>query len=129
MRNLRSVAHGDSAMPRLQPHPRYLATSGVVLLGVLRLWIGVGLLCLIATPVAVWHNHYIGWLPWWLLVAPTLSLALARRQPIAAALSSFLVRRRRRRKPSIRRSQARRGAVAILRKRLQVPCVEAVVGR
>lgn len=116
-------------MPRLEPHPRYLVASNVMLLRVLRLWIIVGVLCLIATPITAWHNHYIGWLPWWLLVAPMFSLALARRQPIAAALSAFLVYGRRRRKPSTRRSPVRRGAIANPRQGRSAAFGEALIGR
>jgi hypothetical protein len=64
----------------------------------LRLWLTFGLLAL-AIPGALQYNHYIGWLPYWLCLAPAFSLALLHRRRLAAASSAFLlVRGRRRRK-------------------------------
>lgn len=72
----------------------------------LRLWLTLGLAAL-AIPGALQHNHYIGWLPYWLCLAPAVSLALLHRRRLASASSAFLlVRGRRRRKPLQR--QARR---------------------
>jgi hypothetical protein len=74
----------------------------------LRLWFTLGLLSL-AVPGAPSYNHYIGWLPYWLCLAPAVSLALLHRHRLVAASSAFLlVRGRRRRKPPPR--QARRFA-------------------
>ena len=73
----------------------------------LRLWFSLGLLALFV-PGAMSHNHYIGWLPYWLCLAPAVSLALLHRHRLAAASTAFLARGRRRRKPSPR--QARRFA-------------------
>lgn len=64
----------------------------------LRFWFIAGLLSLLV-PGAVAHNHYIGWLPYWLCLAPAVSLALLHRHRLVAASSAFLVRARRRRKP------------------------------
>ena len=72
----------------------------------LRLWFSLGLLALFV-PGALSYNHYIGWLPYWLCLAPAVSLALLHRHRLVAASSAFLlVRGRRRRKPL--RRQARR---------------------
>jgi hypothetical protein len=81
----------------------------------LNAWAAIGTLGLLLIPPGIWHNTYFGWLPYWLLVAPCISLVLLHRQSIAAALSAFLVRGRRRRKPSMRR-QARRRPVAAQRR-------------
>ena len=74
-------------MPNLELHPRYLAPTALDPSRLLQLWIALGALTLIALPGANWHNHAIGWLPYWLVLAPALSLALARRHRIAAALA------------------------------------------
>lgn len=120
-------------MPRLEPHPRIPADFDATFLRLLHVWIGAGSLSLIWLPFADWHNHAIGWLPYWLLVAPLISLALLRRQRIAAALSAIstllVVRGRRRRKPAAYRRVARRGAVASLRKRSVVRPAAALILR
>lgn len=64
---------------------------------ILRLWLTFGLAAL-ALPGALQHNHYIGWLPYWLCLAPAFSLALLHRRRLAAVSSAFLARGRRRRK-------------------------------
>ena len=64
----------------------------------LRVWFAFGLVAL-PIPGALQHNHWIGWLPYWLVLAPALSLLLLHRHRIAAALPAFLARGRRRRKP------------------------------
>ncbi len=97
-------------MPRLEPHPRYLdrLTLLAPLDRVLRLWLAAGVFALLV-PGALQFNHYIGWLPYWLIVAPAISLALLHRHRLAAASSALLlVRGRRRRKPSAQRLHARR---------------------
>ncbi len=108
-------------MPRLEHQPRYFADLDAAFLRLLHAWIGVGLLSLIWLPLGDWHNHAIGWLPYWLLVAPLISLVLLRRQRIAAALSAIstvlVVRGRRRRKPAAYRRAARRDGVASARTR------------
>jgi hypothetical protein len=74
----------------------------------LALWLRLGIATLLLVPLHAWNNAMIGSLPYWLLVAPSISLALLHRQRIAAALSAFLVRGRRRRKPSARQQASRR---------------------
>jgi len=59
----------------------------------LRLWFAFGLVAL-PIPGALQHNHWIGWVPYWLVLAPALSLALMHRHRLLAALPA---RRRRRR--------------------------------
>jgi hypothetical protein len=78
----------------------------------LRLWLTAGLLAL-TIPGALQYNHYIGWLPYWLCLAPALSLALLHRRRLAMASSAFLlVRGRRRRKPLQRQARRTRRGVA-----------------
>lgn len=66
-------------------------------LALLRAWLSVGVVLLILLPPSQWHNAAIGWLPYWLMAAPAISLALLQRRRLAAALTAFLVRGRRRR--------------------------------
>jgi hypothetical protein len=66
-------------------------------LALLRAWISLGLVAMVLTPATAWTSHSVGWLPYWAVVAPALSLALLRRHFIAAALAAFLARRPRRR--------------------------------
>ena len=82
----------------------------VLLSTLLQAWLAAGLLLLALQSPEQWHNHYIGSLPYWLAVAPSLCLALLHRDRLAAALSAFLVRGRRRRNLSrpLRAASARR---------------------
>lgn len=73
---------------RVQADPR---------LALLRAWLSLGVLVLLLTPVSAWHSHSIGWLPYWCVVAPSLSLALLRRRAIVAALAVRFAPVRRRR--------------------------------
>ena len=57
----------------------------------LRAWIALGVLSLFFVP---WQNAYIGWLPYWLVIAPAISLALLHRQRLAAAWRTHARRRR-----------------------------------
>lgn len=38
-------------------------------------WLTVGALVLLALPSAHWHNTWVGWLPFWLVLVPALPLA------------------------------------------------------
>lgn len=79
----------------------------------LQRWLALGALGSILSPALRGNNTYIGWLPFWLLLAPLLLLVLVHRDRLAAASTVFLVRSRRRRVffriPQARR--ASRGAV------------------
>ena len=89
-----------SRLEALRPHasdPR---------LALLRGWLSVGVVLLVLLPPSQWHHATIGWLPYWLLVAPLISLALLRRRRLAAALAAFLDRGRRRRNSFTRRGRA-----------------------
>lgn len=60
-------------------------------------WLGLGATASLLAPALRGYNVYVGWLPFWLLAAPAILLALTHRHRLAAALSAFLVGRRRRR--------------------------------
>lgn len=45
-------------------------------------WLGIGALVLALLPAAQWHNLWIGWLPYWLVLVP--ALLLVRRVPLVA---------------------------------------------
>ena len=87
----------------------------------LNAWAAIGTLGLLLIPPTTWHNTWFGWLPYWLLVAPCISLMLLHRHRLAAALSAFLVRGRRRRNPSARRQARRRPLVAPRSRRATTP--------
>jgi hypothetical protein len=72
-------------------------------------WFACGLMALLAFPSLRGSNPMIGWLPFWLVIAPLIDLALLRRHWLALASHGFLVRARRRRPArQARRLQRRR---------------------
>jgi hypothetical protein len=79
---------------------------GSPLRAALWLWFAGGMLALLAVPSLRGFNASIGWLPFWLVVAPLIDLALVRRAWLAATSRALLVRARRRRRCAPR--QARR---------------------
>lgn len=84
------------------PHPALLAA--------LRTWLGLGLLALLLLPAARGHSLLIGWLPFWLVLAPLSALLAGERLRLAAAVSAWARRRRsrtRRRAPQARRISRR----------------------
>ncbi|MBB5014784.1 hypothetical protein [Rehaibacterium terrae] len=97
-------------MPRLQPTPRILAPDPR-LARALWQWLALGALLLVLFPAARGYSAAVGWLPFWLLVAPGVSLCVLYRHRLrdrlAAARSRFLVPGSRRRR-LLRRGQARR---------------------
>lgn len=82
----------------------------------LRRWLCIGLLAVLLIPAARGHNLWIGWMPYWLVIAPALSLALLHRRPLAAAAA----RLRRARSVRAPRRQATRERSRPLRQLLQV---------
>jgi len=77
-----------------------------VLLRAVRAWLGLGLLALALLPAARGYNAWIGWLPFWLAIAPLSMLGVAEHARLASAFSALLASRRRRRLHA-RRPQAR----------------------
>lgn len=97
-------------MPRPMPDTRF-ATPDPRLARTLWQWLAIGLLLVALFPAARGYSAAIGWLPFWLLAAPTSALCVLHRRHfsdwLAAARSRILVpgpRRRRHRRPG----QARR---------------------
>ncbi len=69
------------------------------------IWIAAGaVICGLFPPLRE-HDQLLGWLPFWLIVAPVIDLVLLRRHSLLAVARSFLVRRTRHRRPA---RQARR---------------------
>ena len=87
---------------------------------VLQVWLAAGLAALVAFPTLRGINDLFGWLPFWLIVAPALDLAVLRRAVLAQSARSWLKRlERRRRHPATalvrRRPRSRRGPRAAAR--------------
>lgn len=80
--------------------------SRAALLRIVRSWLGLGLLALALVPAARGYHAWIGWLPFWLAVAPLSMLAVAEHTRLASAFSALLASGRRRRLHA-RRPQAR----------------------
>lgn len=74
------------------------------LLPLLRGWLALGLLALALLPAARGFSQAVGWLPFWLVLAPLSMLAVVEHRRAAAALQALAARRRRLR---VRRPQAR----------------------
>jgi len=89
-------AAGNTAMPPLR--------------AALWLWFACGLAAMLAFPALRGSSTMIGWLPFWLVIAPLIDLALLRRRWLALTSQALLVRARRRRRPArqARRLQHRR---------------------
>jgi hypothetical protein len=73
-------------------------------------WFACGLMALLAFPSVRGSSPMIGWLPFWLVIAPLIDLALLRPHWLATTSRAFLVSARRRRRPArqARRLQRRR---------------------
>lgn len=81
----------------------------------LRRWLLLGLLAVLLLPAARGHHLWIGWLPYWLVVAPALCLMVLERQRMTASLAAVVAGRRTRRVPG---RQARRRALHLPARRL-----------
>ena len=79
--------------------------SGESLRVMLRLWFGAGLALLLLFPALRGRDTLLGWLPFWLVVAPLLDLMILDRGRLMSRPRALLVRARQRRRP---RRQARR---------------------
>ena len=69
-------------------------------------WLVCGALAFACVPALRTRDPLWGWLPFWLLFAPAIDLALLHRHRLLATSQAFLVRRPRRRRSSLQ--QARR---------------------
>jgi hypothetical protein len=77
----------------------------------LRTWLLLGLLAVLVLPQARGYSEWIGWLPFWLLAWPAMSLALLHRGRWRRPLARVAAPRR------SRRHQARRHKAAVLPRR------------
>lgn len=109
-------------MPKTAPHPSFLRPAAdprvAALLGH---WLAAGALAVLLLPAARGASHWIGSLPFWLVLAPAVALLTHHRHALAAAWRAHLVRAtpRRRRRPQARKlaragglSRGRRAAFA-----------------
>jgi hypothetical protein len=80
-------------------------------------WVSLGLLTLVMLPAARGFNEWIGWLPFWLLLAPASSLLVLHRSHIAQWLRARRARQAsQRRRHTVRaRRPARRASGSTLR--------------
>ena len=62
------------------------------------IWFALGALALACVPALRGRDPFWGWLPFWLLVAPALDLALLHRVHLGVASRAWLARARRRRR-------------------------------
>lgn len=69
------------------------------------IWIAAGAVVCGLFPPLRGHDPLLGWLPFWLIVAPAIDLVLLRRHSLLAVARTCLVRRARYRRPA---RQARR---------------------
>lgn len=83
---------------------RFQRHASILLTG----WISLGLLALLMLPAARGFNEWIGWLPFWLLLAPASSLLMLHRSPIAQWLRARPARQTAQRRRQV--AQARRPA-------------------
>jgi len=93
---------------------------------VLWLWLALGLAVLTAAPALLAVDPTLGWLPFWLVVAPAFDLALLHRERLMAAARGFLVGARRHHRPARQarrlrhRRRARAAVAAMLSRRARV---------
>lgn len=76
-------------------------------------WLMAGTLAYLLFPPLRGPDPLLGWLPFWLIVAPLIDLSLLHRQRMAAAVSTFLVRRMHRQQPMAQARRAQRSRVCM----------------
>ncbi len=99
-------------MPLLKPNAAPSVAVDPRLANTLWQWLVLGALVVALLPAARGHSDAIGALPFWLLVAPAVSLLALYRHVLAAAWRAHLVRatpRRRRRIAAVRTPRKGRG--------------------
>jgi len=79
-------------MTRLVTAPRDPAMT------MLWVWFALGALAFVCVPALRMRDPFWGWLPFWLLVAPALDLAVLHRVRLCAVSRAWLARARRRRR-------------------------------
>jgi hypothetical protein len=96
-------------------HPQFSAAAAFAaspLRAALWIWAACGMMALLAFPSLRGSSATIGWLPFWLVIAPLIDLALLRRHWLVVASRAFLVRARRRRRPARQAWRLQRRRVA-----------------
>jgi hypothetical protein len=86
--------------PASSPDPRLSRT--------LWQWLTLGVLAMVVFPDARGYGLWLGWLPFWALIAPLSALLVLHRRFLTAAWRTILVRAPRRRRSRSAGSQARR---------------------
>jgi hypothetical protein len=99
--------HRRTTMPRI-PSSASAATPDPRLSRTLWQWLVLGALLLALFPDARGYGEWLGWRPFWAVIAPSVALVVLHRQVLAAAWRSFLVRAPRRRRPRGTQAQMRR---------------------
>jgi hypothetical protein len=70
-------------------------------------WLVFGAVAMALIPQARGMQSMVGWMPFWLVVAPLLDLAFVHRDRLLSTSRAVLVRARRRRRPSIQANRSR----------------------
>ena len=73
-------------------------------------WLATGIAALICVPELRGSNPLVGWLPFWLIVAPAIDLAVLRRRSLIALTRELITRVSRRRRPVRQARPSRRHA-------------------
>jgi len=97
-------------------------------------WLICGVAALICVPELRGSDPLFGWLPFWLIVAPAIDLAVLRRRSLIAGTQELLARVRRGRTRPLRqarssrpRSRAARHAQPLARKARPVPAATGIL--
>jgi len=80
-------------------------------------WLALGALALILFPDARGYDFWLGWLPFWALLAPLAGLCVLHRHVLMAAWRTVLVRAPRRRRQRGASTQARRAGFGSVSRR------------
>lgn len=101
---MQAVSH---ARHTLQPTPG--ETDPGLWIRPLQAWLAVGIVVLMLFPAMRGVDAWFGWLPFWLVVAPTIDLVVLRRRAIGTWLCQCLVRWRAHRHAQRRQARPARG--------------------
>ncbi|HBK56071.1 MAG TPA: hypothetical protein DDZ76_07285 [Xanthomonadales bacterium] len=106
--------HPQHRPTRPRPADHGSDSAATSLLQALKFWLAIGATLVAFVPAARSDHEWIGWLPFWLVLAPASSLAVAYRQPLIDLSKRILTRAGTRQAartaspPPRRRPQARR---------------------
>jgi hypothetical protein len=115
-------AEAEIVMQRSQSATQTDSNVAMITRAALWTWFACGVIALMLFPELRGRAQFVGWLPFWLVIAPLIDLAIMRREWLAATSRVFLVRARRRRRAVPRQAQR-------LRHRRAVRSVGSVVSR